>query len=230
MSVPLSKTKHFQLTMHLREQVQAMQPGQVLPTFKELCELHRVSQATLERALDRLRAEGLLHRVEGTRRLVASTVCDPARHRVAIIRPDWPSLLFHNMVQAVADAGRSHDWAISLVHYRSLETLDITRAIDTADAAILIPTSEAWPEHFRRALYKPHRPVVVLQNMEADCPRPSIRVNDQRVGELAVEHLAELGHRRIALLQDQPDTPSPWRVSPVGAACSNACNWTFHHP
>lgn len=208
MSVPLTNTKHFRLTMALRKQVQQMEPGDPLPTFKELCSEFDVSQATLERALDRLRSEGLLHRAEGTRRLLVREVCDPARLRVVVIRPDWPSLLYHKMVEAITAASRDNDWAVNHVYFRSMEQLDLRHAIGKNDAAIFVPSSEPWPDHLMQAMRRPSRPVLVLQNPEEGCNRPYVRVNDRRVGELAVEYLARFGHRRIAFLDNQAPTPS----------------------
>jgi DNA-binding LacI/PurR family transcriptional regulator len=208
MSIPLTSTKHFRLANEIRAQVRSMRAGEAIPTIEELKSKFAASQVTVEKALQRLRKEGLIHRVGGTRRLVVAEVCDPARRRVAIIRPDWPSTGYDQMVRSVATASRPRDWALNLVNYRSLHTLDLNRAVGDNDGAILVVTSESWPDHLKNSLRTPRHPVVVLQDPAREMPVPATRIDDPRVGQLAVEHLASLGHRDIAILFNQPPTTS----------------------
>src|SRR5260370_27742495 len=87
----LARTKHFQLTQMLRKLIREMQPGDPLPTVAELRREFNVSQATVDSAVDRLRREGLVLRPAGRLRVVVAAAGDPAVHRIAPIRPDYPS-------------------------------------------------------------------------------------------------------------------------------------------
>jgi LacI family transcriptional regulator len=51
-------------------------------------------------------------------------------------------------------------------------------------------------------------PVVLVDHPRAGMRACAVAVDDVRGGELAAEHLLELGHRRIALLQAEGDVPS----------------------
>lgn len=208
MSMPLEQTKHFQIAQKLRRQISDMRAGQALPTLEELKSQFDASQVTVERALQRLRGEGLIHRLAGTRRLIIAEQCDPAQRRVAVIRPDWPSLTYDQLVRSAAEAARAQDWALDLVHYRTLQSLDLARAIGKNDAALLLVTNEQWPAHLQAVLKRPEKPVVVLQDPAPDVSVPAARIHDLKVGQLAVEHLASLGHRHIVALLNQASTPS----------------------
>ena len=204
----LAATKHFKLAQHLRKEIAVMQPGDTLPTVMELQRNFGVSQATVERALDRLRKEGLVIRPSGQLRLVVAEQSDPAAHRVALIRPDYPSASFEELARVIVDAGKSKDWAFDLIHYRKMESIDLRRDIGDNDAAILLPTTEAFPESLMASLKRPRRPVVVIQDPPVGLRVSSVRIDDVEIGKLAVKHLVELGHQRILLFLNEPMAPS----------------------
>jgi LacI family transcriptional regulator len=185
-----------------------MKPGDVLPTVLQLQSTYHVSQATVERALDRLRREGLVVRPAGQMRLVVAEQSDPAAQRVAMIRPDYPSPPFEELSRVIVDAGKRKDWAFELVSFRNLDRLNLRRAIGDNDAAILLPTSEPFPDHLQAALRRPRQPVVVIQDPPPNLRVSSVRLDDVQVGRLATKHLAALGHGRILFFQSEPHGPS----------------------
>jgi len=204
----LSATKHFKLAQQLRKYVRGLQPGDPLPTVLELQETFSVSQATVERAMDRLRREGLVTRPAGQLRLVVAEISDPATQRIALIRPDYPSPTFEELARVIVDAGKVRDWAFDLVSYRKLEGLSLRRAISDNDAAILLPTSEPFPAQLYAALRRPPCPMLIIQDPPPDLRIGSVRIDDRQIGELATRHLIELGHRRILLFLSEPMAPS----------------------
>lgn len=185
-----------------------MKPGDPLPTVLELRREFGASQATIERALDRLRGEGLIVRPPGQLRPVVAEAPDPAAHHVALIRPDYPSPTFEELARVIVEAGKGKDWAFDLVYYRKLETLNLRRAIGENEAAILLPTTEPFPKHVIAALRRPRCPVVVIQDPPPGLRVSSVRIDDEQIGRLAVRHLYELGHRRILLFLSEPLAPS----------------------
>ena len=182
--------------------------GSQMPTVMELRRQYSCSQATLERALDRLRREGLIERPAGQLRLRVAATADPAQYRIALIRPDYPSPTFEELSRVIIRAGQARDCAFDLQSYRKLSGLELHKTMRDVDGAILIPTSEVFPDHLCKALRRPHRPVVVIQDPPAGLRVSSVRIDDEQIGRLAVEHLAGLGHRRILLLMSEPHSPS----------------------
>jgi len=181
-----------------------MSPGQTLPTLAELRQEFQVAELTVTRALAQLRREGLIYRPDGRQRPVVAAISDRALARVAMIRPDYPSMDYEAIARAVVRAGRERDWVFDQVSYRSLEGLELTRAIGNNDAAALLPTSEPFPNHLLTALAAPRRPVVVLQEPPPGLDAPVVRNDDVLIGRSLVEHVAALGHSRILMVVDQP--------------------------
>ncbi len=204
----LDSTKHFQLSQTLRAEIKKMKPGDVLPSVIEMKARYGVSQATVDRATERLRREGLILRLPGQQRLLVAEHADPAENRIALIRPDYPSPTFDELARTVIDAGRARDWAFELVSYRRLDALSLKRAVGENDAAVLLPTSESFPKALLAALERPRWPIVVIQDPPLGVGVSSVRIDDQDVSRLAVEHLAGLGHRRILAFMSEPTTPS----------------------
>lgn len=208
----LNQSRHFQLAQQLRRRVGAMQPGAALPTFAQLQDHYGASQATVERAVQRLRREGLIHRPAGRKRLVIAEAHHRALHQVALVRPDYPSADYDAIARAVVGAARrsrTSNVAFEHVCYRSLTQLDLLRAAGDCDAAILIPTGEPMPEQVLAGLRSSRLPTVLLHEPAQVPDVCTVRGDDAMIGRLMWEHLAALGHRRIALLIDQPaDTPS----------------------
>lgn len=204
----LVSTKHFKLAQQLRRDIGRMRPGDPLPTVTELKTSFGVSQATVERAIERLRREGLVVRPDGQLRPVVAQRSDPATHRVAIIRPDYPSPTFEELARVISDAAKARDWAIETTYYRKLDNVSLRRDVGDNDAAILVPSTEPFPPSLSSALRRPQRPIVVIQDPPAGLRVSSVRIDDQMIGRLAVQHLAELGHKRILLFLSEPMAPS----------------------
>jgi DNA-binding LacI/PurR family transcriptional regulator len=196
----LHSTKHFHLVRQLRPLIAKLAPGEAIPTQQQLKDDFNVSQNTIELALARLRREGLVERPAGKQRLVKAEICDPADHYIAIIRPDWPSLGTENICQAIVEAGHAMNWSFDIVNYRSQVGLDMDRAMGDNDGAILLLTGETMPDHLRDALTYRRKPIVLAQDMAQGLDIDAVVTDDGMSMQLAVEHLASLGHREIALL------------------------------
>src|SRR5215472_2708648 len=60
-----SVPRYYQLKEIIREQCASWEPGQLIPSELELCQMYAVSRTTVRKALDHLRQEGLLYRIQG---------------------------------------------------------------------------------------------------------------------------------------------------------------------
>ncbi len=196
----LHSTKHFHLVKQLRPLIAKMNPGDPIPTQQKLKKQFSVSQNTIELALARLRREGVIERPAGKQRLVKSEICDPADHYVAIIRPDWPSSVIEGISQSIVDAGHAANWRFDITNYRSHAGLDLEKAMGDNDAAVLMLTSEIVPDHLRDALTYMRKPVVLAQDQIEGLEINTVCTDDGLSMQQAVEHLGELGHRRIGIL------------------------------
>ena len=76
-----SETKHFQAELRLREWINTLTPGDVLPVVCDLTERFNSSHGTIIRALTALADEGLIVRPLGKKRyLIAELPADDIRN------------------------------------------------------------------------------------------------------------------------------------------------------
>ncbi len=205
MAIPLGKTKHYQLAQQLCHDIRKMPPGTPLPTIEELKTRFGASQVTIDKAILRLKRDGLIHRPDGRKRLVVANVAEQALKRVALIRPDYPSIVFEEIARAVVTSGRKLDWAFDVVYYRDQKNLDLAQAIDEADAAVLLIDPRPLPARLLKELRHPRKPVVVASIMPDEPEISTVSTDDRRVIELLTQHLLDLGHRRIAIITSTLD-------------------------
>jgi LacI family transcriptional regulator len=205
MPIKLVETKHHQFFQSLRDQVRRVAGGEKIPTIEELQFRYKVSRPVVERAITRLKKDGLIYRPAGKQRFVVAEIHDRPVWRVAMIRPDYPSPDFDAIARTVVSAGKGQKWGFDLVSYGSLSGLELETAIGDNDAAVLLPTSEPFPDHLVKVLENPRKPVIILQEpVLKPGGSNNVCINDRKVGRLAVDHLMGLGHRRILCMIDQP--------------------------
>lgn len=205
MSHSLASTKHFALARTLRQEFLQMRPGEAVYTVEQIKRRFNVSQATVSRALERLRREGVIHRPSGRARLFIAEVAPKVLHRVAIIRPTWPSPDYDAMVRGFLKVGQARGWGFeTIAAASSLAEVDLDRLVGNNDGAILLFSANQLPEHIAQALRKPRRPVVLVRELPMHMPINGVNLDDVEVGRLAVEHLASLGHRRILAIVSEP--------------------------
>lgn len=195
----LAITKHFQIARELRQRIELLGPGNPLPTHQELRQEYGASQATVDRALKRLRREGLIYRPAGTRRMLVREVIDPAAMRVCILRPDWPSVMYDVISRTVVAAAPQDTWRFTYHHYRSMAKLDVEAVTESNDAVVMMTTQEPMPPHLSRMLARPTVPLVLVQDHRPGLRATSVAVNDRQMASVAVRYLVELGHRRVML-------------------------------
>ncbi len=197
MPKPISDTKHFKITQELRVRFGGFAPRQVIPTVRELSEEMGVAQGTIVKVLGALREEGVIERPAGKMRLVVAEHHDHHVRRIAIVRPDWPSPDYDSIVREVVLAGKRRDWGFCLHSYGDLNNLDMGRYFTGNDGVVLLPTPGDVPEHLRKVLQRPGKPIVAVHEPISGEGVSTVIVDERQCGRLAVDYLAGLGHRKI---------------------------------
>jgi DNA-binding LacI/PurR family transcriptional regulator len=194
------KPKYHQLADHLRERIQsgALKVGARLPSYTELYDELGVSTATIQRACDVLDQENLIERRQGSGVYVAA----PRRAQTGNIgvigsagfqsqdSPFYARLM--NAVHQAASLAEQH------VLYLGPETLWDAGAEEKVDGVLICGVEEN---------------VSMLDQLPPELPRisvftslagmASVGVDEYRGAQMAVRHLLDLGHRRIACLMER---------------------------
>ena len=201
-------------------------PGERLPSTKALAGTLEVSLVTVHRALQELVAAGVLRRGQGRGTFVHEAYAEPS-HRTSTMRV---GIVFHTEA-SLADS----------YHGQIME--GVRRGAEEIGADIvLLRYGEDWRNECQGYLYVnpfksqlDHSPRFGRRSVSNEAPRQpttvvGARTDVSRVGfvdtdnvslaEAAVQHLFDLGHRRIAFLGGQSDlTNNIDRLSGYRKAC-----------
>ncbi len=200
----LTETKHYQTALRLRDYINTLAPGDVLPVTKVLTEQLDASHGTVIQALKTLAAEGAITREFGKQRYQVAEKLERFSACICVIRPDSCSLAFDPILRGLYEAGQERNWKFIHHTYRTFESFDFVAAMEAVDGCVLIPPSRVIDKEMLRALKRPSRPVVVLLQHLKDPDVANVCIDDYGVGKMAARTLAEHGHRNVLVLRDQP--------------------------
>lgn len=206
--------KYLQLADFLRQQIADGQlpPNGPLPSFNEMKTRFDATQRTVEKAHTLLEAEGLIRRDPGRGVFVSDPNSRPRTDFVAfadeirVRNHPYEREVLQGLRGQAREFGKSLtlvDWTESFKHWKAM------------DGLVLDTFASFYDSHLARDC-SPNMPVVRLHREE---PGLSCVMADDAAGiRLAVEHLLELGHRRIGFLlryltaDDGPDALSITRI------------------
>jgi len=184
------EAKHLTLARRFSEQIRGgeLQPGDKLPTFVELRRQYGVGRDTLDRMYAALERDGLIEREQGRGIFVAREKKTVRRGMAGFVNcidlHQHP--YYMHLLNGVREEARLSGVEILLLHRES--TIDW----EQIDGIIYTATMRG---HLRAPQGKPEISLIYEQ------PHRASVVADDYVGmREAMEHLWELGHRRIALL------------------------------
>ena len=188
----------------------SLQPGDVIPSHRELMQQFGTSERAVRWALDELRRQGIIIRRQGASTIVAER---PAGHRAS--QAMNAAAVESNTIVVIGPHDYSfYDRCMHLV-LRQADSAGLTLTCrlcepDSDPAAFHIgqPTGVLLFGYRLKPLGKRfqaegHRVVIVGSPPTDSLPEvPCVHVDQEQGGYLVVRHLLELGHRRIALGYD----------------------------
>ena len=214
-----------QVERALRKSIEAGAfPGDRLPTTVELAEQLGVSRETVRLAMEALQREGLLvkHRRRGTfvrppevpgeivpvSKIVGYLQADYSGESGGgdVITRNFSSCMFDG---ALVEAGNAGYQMVA----RSARIADLRRGYEELVAQVRLAGvifASVAEEKLVRRLSGRNVPVVLMDH-DLHVPKvSSIQPDSFARGKMAVQHLAEIGHRRIALAQWHQQDLNPW--------------------
>lgn len=132
--------------------------------------------------------------------MMARGLASGKSYTVGLIVPDLVDSFFAELAKSVGAALRLHSYQLLLASAdqdRSLEALEIAnltaRGVDALLLASCQETGKDLPEGLQAAV-----PFVLVDRKVSDLQAHFVGTDDVRAGRIATEHLAALGHKRIA--------------------------------
>ncbi len=178
-------------------------------TIRDVARAAGVSVATVSRVLNAKASvtEATRDRVrEAIRRLAyvphggARSLTTRRTHVIGVVLPEMVGAFFSEVIRGIDRIARPEGYhvLVSGSHSEPAETQAVLRALHGRVDGLILMIPGPGIESLSRSL-PPQTPVLLLHGA-GETGRPTLRVDNRRGARLAVEHLLDLGHRRIALV------------------------------
>ena len=219
--------RHTQIYEKLVERLSHLQPGDLFPTVADLMHEFSVSQVTITQAIQRLQHQGLIKRPVGKKRYVITQQAQRREAIIAVLRPTWPSPEYDSLLSAIQQDCTARNWNVAQINYQNWADLDLQRLIATHDGLICIGYPKESGDKQLAAMADKAYPFVTLMDRPEDALFGGVQGDDLALGRMAVETLRSLGHKRIAVLLNEPPGPSisqrllGWRTAMEAAGETN---------
>ncbi|MFW6059157.1 MAG: GntR family transcriptional regulator [Phycisphaeraceae bacterium] len=201
------------------------QPGEKIPTEKELGDEFGVSRLTVAKAMAHLVAERRVERFRGRGTYVlrpedgdkaegADSRATEAR-RITFLSPgqeQGPVHIRHGILEGLHEALEAVGYYVGVDFYADLEQhlskLEKLGEDRHAAAFVVWPEPDARTREKLTALIERRFPVVLVDTYLPDFACDYVVTDNVAGGALMVRHLADLGHRRITYITEWPDRTS----------------------
>ncbi len=200
------KTKYEELAENLKQKILTLEPGMKLPSVREIVRENGVSQFTVVRAMNLLEEEGYVKRrstvgAYGSRPEHRNGLKDTTTRRILILTAkvftvDFIDILLNVLTQ--------RGYLPRIHHYDLREPAEKWLPRVRFEGLIF---AGSCPPEVVDALRKNKIPFV-CQGLRYAHQEVDNTCGDERLaGTLAAIHLAQLGHKKIAVLQNEPNVP-----------------------
>lgn len=191
----------------------AVQPGKKIHSENTLCKVFNVSRQTVRRALEELEQMGYVTRIKGSGTYISeeqpTTPSRPiARYplskTVGIITTYLDAYIFPSIIQGIETVLTENGFTVQLTSTKNLVEGEL-RALqmmseNNLDGLIIWPTKSGLPcmnQRFYESLYQQGLPIVFIDSYYPECPGTYVALDDESVGNVAMHHLIEMGHREV---------------------------------
>lgn len=204
---------YLQIAHSLRDRITAgsLRPLDRLPPEVDLARELDVSRGTVRQALDILVQEGMLTRTQGKGTFVSERPGRQASGIIGVVVPYLRDTLISEILRGAEQALHDAGYSMILSHSDSdlaREQQQIQRVVtNNPEGLILFPMAATHEYDMLAGILPPELPVVVIDRRLPGLRSDVVMSDNIGGGRIAVRHLLELGHRRIACITT-PDRPS----------------------
>jgi DNA-binding LacI/PurR family transcriptional regulator len=186
-----------------------MRQGDLLPSYRQLARQLKVSLVTIHQAMTMLSERGLVHLEKGRRTAVGSKAASLTNRlaEIGLVFPSSRSVFMNNdyliqilrgvMVESDAVKADVRLFCMAMSTQPSAQTLSPSEvAASGVDGVICLGT--ASKSKYFRDFINEGVVMVIADAWAKDLPLDCVVCDNEQAGEKIINHLIELGHRRIA--------------------------------
>ncbi|OGV53329.1 MAG: hypothetical protein A2X45_17245 [Lentisphaerae bacterium GWF2_50_93] len=202
--------KEKYLYKELKELVASFPPRTKILTVREMMRKYSISQCIIDRVLRKLREEKLIVSFVGDGMYTTGgedILTLEKRKKVAIVVPDYPSSHTNMVTECLKKQAALEDFAFKVVYVHDETSLKESMKSAGFDAAVILPKKMPVDKEDIMFIKSLNVPVVILELNTEVINIDSVGTDNEYCGAIAANHLINLGHRRIAVLNAEPVVP-----------------------
>ncbi len=199
----IRKSKSVSIRKALLDQLQSgdYARGHRIPSERALAQRLGVSFMTVRKAIRQLVDEGFLVRTIGQGTFVRQDIPEgQMRRQVGILCPAWAAPEVTAFTMHLMKIAESHHRQARVFHFRSWNERLVHDVIDQCDALMVCPSGEPLVPETTAIFRQGRKPIVFVGEPMYVMGFDSVMGEPEAEIDLAIDHLRELGHRRIALV------------------------------
>lgn len=205
----ISKTSplplHEQLFNELRHAIISgkLKPHSRLPGELELVTQYGISRATVQRAWQTAQDDGLIYRVAGKGTFVSERSTPPTARIVGFLNPEFRGNFAGHLLNSAERVLRDHNYRVLFAHTdRQIDEENrlLREMYDERVCGFLIWPAKGGAKGRFLSDTRFHAPVVLMDRPVPGLALPCVTSNNHAGGLQAMQHLLELGHKRIVFL------------------------------
>lgn len=186
-----------------------------MPTMKDVAKIAGVSTATVSRAMmnpdkvsekTRLKVERAIAESGFSPNAMARSLRRSESKTVVIIVPDIANMFFANIVQGIQSVALQHGYKVLLGD--SIHTVEQAKVyldlVSSKQADGIISLTAELPKEIRQGT---SIPMVMACEYFPDFPIPTVRVDNKKSANRAIEYLLDIGHTRIGCISGPVENP-----------------------
>jgi len=179
-------------------------PGERFCSENELSDFFSLSRQTVRYAMSILEEQKYIRKVRGS----GTYICDnlpcinPKTMNIGVISTYFDDYIFPGIIRGIEDVLSANGYAMQFAMTNNKATREcrtLTHLLKTGvDGLIIEPTKSGLPNRNIKMYEDINVPVVFFNSDYPSLTYPYISLNDVEAGHIAVKHLFNRGHKRIA--------------------------------
>jgi len=205
-----SAAKHLQVRDAILTAIRAGEypPASRLPSERDLANRYAVSYMTARRAVTEMVEANLLERRPRSGTYVRGG--DPAeadRRLVHLLCPAYEFPVLKEFLRYGNRHALKRGWRVNVVRLHGDDDRQARRIVESGEPVVALLEGPELAGPLGAAMRAHPEHVVLVGNRQDEYGVASILVDDAHAVRLALAHLTEQGHRRVALLSNHPEHP-----------------------